>query len=318
MKHLFLITASIIFLISCSNSSQKQPENTNNAKTDSLTTKNNVIQSVPTTNKVSQETIEKEESNSLEEQKTEVHPFRLGNSSKLFSSSQIDFSKDYLLAMENIANKYETLVTDELEGYKFIADSIFTHHGNQSNGVIGQNYQRIRVHIHYAQQTSDKVFEIRGKTNVKENICDFSGDLEIINVYEQKENFDIPGQGTMFCTYELFEDSTQNHVGVFRGTFECSIRINHVAKTIKLDDAYIANDGYYNRNYVGTWTQFGSNKSKKCIWGDYRLPFTFDFDNGDGEMAVNEKYKANGWGTFGDMSEYDEALQLKDKWWFRK
>jgi hypothetical protein len=49
------------------------------------------------------------------------------------------------------------------------------------------------------------------------------------------------------------------------------------------------------------------------------LPYSFDFDCGDGEMIVCEKYVQNGWQSFNDGSEYidtgNDKLELKDKWW---
>ncbi len=80
-------------------------------------------------------------------------------------------------------------------------------------------------------------------------------------------------------------------------------------------------DGYNNRTYVGTWTNFKGSAQKKCIWGDYRLPYTFDFDCGDGEMIINEKYKKNGWESFGDGSEFEfigDSFYVKNKWWLTK
>lgn len=54
-------------------------------------------------------------------------------------------------------------------------------------------------------------------------------------------------------------------------------------------------DGYNNRNYVGIWLSYKTKAVKKCILGEYRLPYTFDFDIGDGEMRVNPKYASPEW-----------------------
>jgi hypothetical protein len=75
-------------------------------------------------------------------------------------------------------------------------------------------------------------------------------------------------------------------------------------------------DGYNNRTFVGTWISYSMKAVKKCIWGDYRLPFTFDFDCGDGEMHVCEKYVQNGWTTFNSSEEYDVTGDKAIlKWW---
>ncbi len=88
---------------------------------------------------------------------------------------------------------------------------------------------------------------------------------------------------------------------------------------MQVDESAGDADGYWNRTFIGTWTEYGTAVTKKCIWGDYRLPFTFDFDRGDGEMMVNDKYKMNGWQTFGDGSEYifgtNGKCEIRNKWW---
>lgn len=42
-----------------------------------------------------------------------------------------------------------------------------------------------------------------------------------------------------------------------------------------------------NRSYVGTWQSYKNPATvKRCMWGDNRLPFRFDFDIGAGEIAI--------------------------------
>lgn len=50
-----------------------------------------------------------------------------------------------------------------------------------------------------------------------------------------------------------------------------------------------------NRNYVGIWQNYKTKALKRCIWGEYRLPYTFDFDIGDEDMHVNPKYNSPEW-----------------------
>lgn len=246
-------------------------------------------------------------------------PYYNGHLCENFDSKQADFSNEYLrLQTERIA-KIATDKTDNLIDYKFDTDSLFNTGDFQQNGIIGLNYKRIRIHISDTKQKEGELeFIVKGKSNVSGNICDFKGTLKVLKVYEINENYDFPGQASLFAEYEFFEDSTQNHVGIFKGTFECAIIIDHNTKEIKLDESFAIADGYYNRTYVGTWDSYKKGTLKKCIWGDYRLPFTFDFDGGDGEMMVNQKYVKNGWTTFGDGSEYEYSKgkpRLKKQWW---
>ena len=87
--------------------------------------------------------------------------------------------------------------------------------------------------------------------------------------------------------------------------------IDHEKRSIKIDESFGIADGYYNRTYVGIWKSYKTDKKKKCIWGDHRLPFTFDFDCGDGEMRVCDKYVANGWLSFNDGSDF----KIINRWW---
>ncbi|WP_124980486.1 hypothetical protein [Nonlabens xiamenensis] len=236
-----------------------------------------------------------------------------------FDSKQADFSAEYLRLQTERLSKITSNKTEQLVKYNFDTDSLFNTGEFQQNGIIGLDYKRIRIHISDTKQKEGVLeFIINGKSNVSGNICDFKGSLKVLQVYEVIENYDFPGQATLFAEYEFFEDSTQNNVGIFKGIFECSIVIDHQTKEIKLDESFALADGYNNRTYVGTWDSYNSGKRKKCIWGDYRLPFTFDFDRGDGEMMVNVKYVKNGWETFGDGSEYEYTKgkpKLKKQWW---
>ncbi|QNR25142.1 hypothetical protein [Croceimicrobium hydrocarbonivorans] len=246
-------------------------------------------------------------------------PYYNGHLCENFDANQADFSNEYFRLQTERLSKISVDITDQLVQYKFDTDSLFNTGNSQQNGIIGLDYKRIRFHISDTKRKEGKLeFSIRGKSNVSGNICDFKGSVNILKILEIKGEHGFPDQATLFAEYELYEDSTQNHAGIFKGTFECSIVIDHQRKEIKLDESSEYSDGYYNRTYVGTWKSYNSGNLKKCIWGDYRLPFTFDFDQGDGEMIGNEKYLENGWTTFGDGSEYDFTAakpRLKIQWW---
>jgi hypothetical protein len=250
-------------------------------------------------------------------------PYYNGHLCENFNPRQIDFSQEYLKLQINSISKVATEVTSKITDYSLDLDSLFNTNQTQQNGVIGTQNNRIRIHISETKQdkNDDLTFLIYGVSNVNGNICNFSGKIKILNAFETLENYEFNGQGELFAQYELFEDSTQNHSGFFKGTFECAIQIDHSNKTLKLDESFAIADGYYNRSYVGTWTDYKTHKIKKCIWGDYRLPFTFDFDCGDGEMHICEKYAKNGWESFNESNEYqfvDGSSKLKTKWWIKK
>ncbi len=57
----------------------------------------------------------------------------------------------------------------------------------------------------------------------------------------------------------------------------------------------LINDSFSNNGFIGTWTSYKTNTSKKCNWGDYRIPDCGDLDSGTGEFMVSSKYIKNGW-----------------------
>lgn len=248
------------------------------------------------------------------------NPYYNGHLCENFNPQQIDFSKEYFeLQTKQYSNK-----TDQLQKFlKFNYCSIWLSGIKQQNGVIGLNYQRIQIHIDKVtkNKTKSDTYIITGKSKVKDNICNFSGELKLLKLFLIGcSDTTIEKCGQLFGSYTLYEDSLHNHCGVFKGIMECSVRLDSTGKRMLLGDC-CGDDNYWNRTFIGTWTEYKTGNVKKCIWGDYRLPFVFDFMCGDGEMRACDKYAMYGWQTFNDNSEYmtvNEKWELKDKWWLRK
>jgi len=82
-----------------------------------------------------------------------------------------------------------------------------------------------------------------GKTNVKGNVCEFTGILKLRTIrLFPKEEYDMPSScevnpekiGVLFCDYILVENRRQNHTGVFRGVSASNflfIKINYFIMT---------------------------------------------------------------------------------------
>lgn len=234
-----------------------------------------------------------------------------------FNPKQNDFSAEYLKLQRSSGGR--NVVRDLLT---FDLSPIWVTHDGMQNGIIGLDYKRIRIHI--SQTTKDPtdklLYHVKGKSNVSGNICDFSGEIRLIEAYAAEDG-EHENSGTLFARYNFNEDSTQRHVGTFQGVVECYYFLDQKTKKGFLDESSDVADGYHNRTYVGTWKGYQASISKKCIWGDYRLPFTFDFDCGDGIMIVCDQYVKNGWVSFNDGSEFSvigEKVVLKDKWWTTK
>lgn len=239
-----------------------------------------------------------------------------------FNPEQIDFSKEYFeLRTKHYVKEYNKL--QQTKNYDF--SPIWITRNSQQNGVLGQNYQRIQIYIEKVIVTKSlDTYLVVGKSKVNRNICGFKGSIKLLKVFldDSCENSEYKVCGELFASYVFYEDSSKNHSGIFKGITECSFYLDKTGKQMNVDESSDGADGYWNRTFVGTWTEYKTAITRKCIWGDYRLPFTFDFDCGDGEMMVCDKYKMNGWQTFSDGSELisvgKDKWEIKNKWWLTK
>lgn len=176
-------------------------------------------------------------------------------------------------------------------------------------GFIGEDKQRLFMHFTDVQLRPDHPLHYRlvGKSMVKNNICDFSGELVITGARE----FALPYQegidyvvdprevryGVLTGTYHLFEDSTQRHVGEFKGTFVSTFMLREKGKPL-YGLAKKFSDSYCNHQFMGTWSPYGGENKKPAHWGDYRIPEAGDLDIGAGEFSPNPEYASRGWDTF--------------------
>jgi hypothetical protein len=195
-------------------------------------------------------------------------------------------------------------------------------------GYIGENYQRFYIHFSSVIQNPDNKSEyfVTGKTKVKTNICSFKGMIRINDSKTYNDNeFPMIKQGFVKGIYEFFEDSNQKGSGILKGEFRTEFYADKNGQ-IKYNSLMIGADGFENNQFEGTWTSYKSKGSKKCNWGDYRIPDSKDLDNGAGDFAVSEKYVSNGWngymlayGASPDRTDVKEASKAeKEKWWIDK
>ena len=195
-------------------------------------------------------------------------------------------------------------------------------------GFIGDNYQRFYIHfISAIQNPTDKLeYFIYGKTRVKENICSFQGKMVIKEARIYVEG-DLPPlkQGFVNGIYEFYEDSKQRGTGKLIGSFSTNFYIDNEGK-IRYDAISFIADGFNNNQFTGIWTSYKSNESKKCNWGDYRIPeceWKNGCDMGAAEFSINSKYVKNGWENYAlawnSGSESAEAIKARqkeeEKWW---
>lgn len=208
--------------------------------------------------------------------------------------------------------------------------ALWTHTENESVfGFIGDNYQRIRVRLISItkSKTLPNTYEVYGKSMVKNNIDAFTGTLHITNIRKmghistgvdnEYKNKGIKGEYMLIGDYSFYESKLQKHAGVFRGVFRSDFYVDKHSN-IRYDDIEIVSDSYTNNQFVGTWTQYGSNIAKRCNWGDYRIPNSGDLDTGAGEFSPT---KGDGWENVKDRWSQDKMKQRKAvaaekmKWW---
>lgn len=254
----------------------------------------------------------------------------------------IDFSRHYLnyLLHPDYPDWKESIdMTEELKGFKIDFGQIFSTVKDEEediqNGIFGVNCYRLQMFVSdYYQQVNPREFHITGADKRGEQVYFFSGTLQIDHLLQYKyntENSDNP-QYVLVGHYRIVEEESTPGSGSFCGTFGIYVKVDvqytflddKLNRRITLDDNAAVSDGYGNRNFVGTWTSHFTHTTLKAIWADNRIPYSFDFDCGAGEMTPCDKYIANGWESFVAGDEYKEVkdsegnitgYERKNKWW---
>ena len=192
-------------------------------------------------------------------------------------------------------------------------------------GYIGENYQRFYIHYITVKKSKDNpyIYNVYGKTKVKDNICSFKGTITVTKAMLYKEADDPRfKQGSVICNVNFYEDSTQTSSGFIKGTLTTNFYLDKKDK-IHYDALVFSADGFSNNACSALWTSFKTGKSKKCNWGDFRIPDSGNLDIGAGEFSADDKYVKYGWGNYRlawnnypDTPEVIKARQKENtKWW---
>ncbi|MDR2909764.1 MAG: hypothetical protein LBV47_00110 [Bacteroidales bacterium] len=211
------------------------------------------------------------------------------------------------------------------------ADSILADEENMIKraeilGFIGDNYQRLQIHFISIIQNPSNRYEYfaYGKTKVRETVCTFQGTIKITGARLYSENdFPTYKQGFVECEVNLYEDGKQPSTGFFSGKLRTGF-LTDAKGGFRYDAILAVADGFCNNQFVGKWTSYKTNATKKCRWGDYRIPESGDLDIGAGEFSVNDRYVKNGWENYmlllgrydDDTPEIKKARQKEqEQWW---
>lgn len=228
------------------------------------------------------------------------------------------------------ANYYEALQHYDMSKL-WRGDSIYAEDNEKERmafpeplGYIGDDYQRF--YIHYTSVVKSKtnpcVYHVAGKTRVKNNICSFTGTITVREATKNKDIHDITGAmaGSAVCDVLFYEDSTQSGSGVIKGVLNTDFYFDKRSR-LRYDALMMVADGYCNNQCEARWTSYKTGKSKKCNWGDFRMPDSNDLDSGAGDVVINEKYAKYGWESFIANNGSDEAtakqarLMEEAQWW---
>jgi hypothetical protein len=193
-------------------------------------------------------------------------------------------------------------------------------------GCIDTNYTRFYIHIISATKNKDNPYEyeIIGRTKVKNNICDFKGTITFkkAEVYTSEE---FPKFKVGFAVGEIlfYEDTNQVGSGVIKGKMMTYFYIDKKGQP-KYNSLEWGADAFFNNEVVCNWTSYKTKRTKKCSWGDYRIPESGDLDMGAAMFSPSDKYLKNGWedyrlSLFGDdSSAVKKANQIEAYQWWKK
>ncbi len=236
-------------------------------------------------------------------------------------------AQDEILTLNNLKQKN---IAHLFASETIIAEDTDTLTRIEPLGFIGENYQRFYIHYLTVEksETNPLCYRVTGKTRVKDNICDFTGEIILDSIIHHNINENeyhgsgFSDAGIIYGHYTFREDKTQKGTGIFNG----KVSVNYYQKKGNLYyDAYMfMADGYDNCQYEGVWKSYKTSKEKICNWGDYRIPNSGDLDEGCGEFIPQEKYAEFGWKSYilsqaiPYNSNYEKNpvyIEENRKWW---
>ena len=192
-------------------------------------------------------------------------------------------------------------------------------------GFIGHDYQRFYIHFISVIQNTNNPYEyfVYGKTKVKETIRPFQGTIVVKKANIKKDDDFFPNYqlGYATCEVNFYEDKKLTSTGFIKGEMTIGYVIDP-KNNFRYNALYFYSDGFSNNQFKGTWTSYKTNSSKKCNFGDYRIPESGNLDIGAGEFSPDPKYFDKGWKhyiltQFGE-TEIDVEIgrkKEKEKWW---
>lgn len=246
-----------------------------------------------------------------------IGKYSLGQNSLNF----LDRIKNYDLT--NVFNP-DSITDDGNEKYKRL-DPI---------GYIDTNFQRFQIHFtsFVKDKTNPYQYNVSGKTKVKDNVCSFIGTITAIAAsYDTSSlmkdiGFPTYKEGYIKAQVLINENKNQQGSGIIKGELTTDIYFDNKGN-IHYNGLMLIADSYSNNQVEGKWTSYKTGKTKKCNWGDFRIPDSRGFDGGTGEFMPEEKYLDNGWRNYyeylmiNEVNKNDpksiEVKQIEKKEWWK-
>ncbi|MDR1859972.1 MAG: DUF4339 domain-containing protein [Bacteroidales bacterium] len=170
-------------------------------------------------------------------------------------------------------------------------------------GYIGNNYQRMYITFSKVVKKSAEEYDITGFSQVKANVCNFTGTFKNVAFFEDKwvrdssvddMYSDVEKRGFVIANFVLNEDQKQSGSGIFHGYLKTNWCIDTEGKFF-IDNLGPSSFDTYNQ-FLGEWASYKTDAAKIAAWGDHRIPLAIGtLDIGDGEFVPDRKYLDNGW-----------------------
>ncbi len=210
----------------------------------------------------------------------------------------------------------QTNVTQNFGNNYDFSEFLATNKDFGLDGVFDETYHRIQFAFLKIEKSKENnlVYKIKGADRLKGVVTDFDGEIKFTKIIKHEGNRIFPEKISddkwieFEATYEFREAKESKGSGIFKGNL--SFDLTHDKKRFLDNMEEYQGDGFSNFTYYGTWTSYLNGKTKKCILGQGRLPDTGDFDQGDGVVIVNNKYKQNGWETDKNFRLLDNPKHL--------
>jgi hypothetical protein len=249
---------------------------------------------------------------------------------KLLSIVLLVFFTNVSLAQEDYLKKLKGYDLSQVINPDSLTDDMSEKYKHpEPLGFIGDDFQRFQVHFtSFTKSKSDPLlYNVKGKTRVKDNICNFIGTVKLVSAEEDEFSIidvtDPPGYHavSILADVEILEDKSQKGAGKIEGTLLIDVFFDDKG-VLRYNALMWGADGFRNNQFTGKWTSYKNGTSKKCNWGDFRIPESKGLDMGAGEFSVAEKYKQNGWQSYydayccdPDKPETKAARKKEEQWW---